>query len=96
MATLIPNDYSKYELSDEEAVYGAVLTETQAQVIQNEIALIAEEILALEYDVNNPTDFIQRESFKKGQLQILKYRLDCSITAIEELEYKATNPQTPQ
>ncbi len=93
MAILIDNEFSSYELSDAEALQGAVLTVTQKQVIQNDISSYASEKLALELDMTNPHLFIQQEAKLAGQIQALSYRLTCSQTAEEELLYQAQHPE---
>lgn len=90
MAIAIDNEFSSYELTDEEAIQGAIFTITQKQVLQNQLAMLAGEKLALEFDVNKPNKFIQDDSFKKGQIDLIKYLLDCSIVAEEQLKYQAT------
>jgi len=91
MATAIDNEFSSYELTDEEALQGAIFTITQKQCLQNQLSQLAGEKLALEFDVNSPNKFIQDDAFKKGQLDIIKYLLDCSLVAEEQLKYRASN-----
>jgi len=91
MATAIDNEFSSYELTDEEAIQGAIFTITQKQVMQNHLAQIAGEKLALEFDVTNPNKFIQDDSYKKGQLDFVKYLIDCSLVAEEQLKLQASN-----
>ena len=93
MAHLIDNDFSSYELNEEEALQGSILTITQKQVIQNDIAVYAEEKLNLEFDTNNQMLFIQQESKLAGQIQALRYRLQSSEASEEELRYRESNPQ---
>jgi len=78
MASLIPNAFSSYSLTEEETLQGSILTITQQQVIQNRLAVVAEERLHLTYDVANPTAFLQAEAYKKGELDALRYILDVS------------------
>jgi hypothetical protein len=93
MAHLLDNEFSSYELTTEEMTQGSILTLTQKQVIQNDIAISAAEKLNLEYDPNNPNVFMQQEAKLAGQIQALKYRLDCSDAAEIELQYRAENPE---
>jgi len=94
MAHLIDNDFSSYELNDEEAVQGSILSITQKQVIQNDIAVYAEEKLNLEFDTNNQMLFVQQEAKLAGQIQALRYRLQCSEASEEELRYRENpNPE---
>lgn len=96
MAQLIANDFSSYELTDEEALQGSILTITQKEVMQNDIATYAQEKLNLEFDSNSQLLFAQQEAKLAGQMQALRYRLDCSDAAEEELNYRDNNPETPE
>lgn len=84
MAFLIENDFSSYSLNEEEEKEGAMLTITQKQVIQNEISVFAHELLELRFDPDEPNKYIQEESYKRGQLDALRFRLQCSEAAEEE------------
>lgn len=96
MAYLIENDFSSYNLTEEETAQGSILTITQKQVIQNDIAICAQEKINLEYDSLNPQLFMQQEAKLAGQLQALRYRLECSETAEEEILFKLNNPEASQ
>ena len=84
MAHLIPNTFSSYELTDQECVQGSIYNEGQKQVLQNHLASIAEEKLALELDLEHPSKFAQQEASLKGQMDIIRFILDSSL-ASEEL-----------
>ena len=79
------SSFSRYVMSDKEALEGAVLTSLQKASIQNQLAAVAEEKIYLEYDVSTPETFMQQEAYKRGQLDILRYLLDASETAEQEL-----------
>jgi len=78
MAYLIPNSFSRYYLTDEEELNGSTFTIDQIQVLQNDLASIAEEKINLEFDPKNPEEFIQAEAFKSGQIALLQYMLERS------------------
>ena len=86
---LVVNSFSSYQLTDKQALEGAVLTSLQKQCIQNLLAINAEEKLTLEYDLSDPNTFIQQEAYKKGAIEILQFLLDSSEAANLELN----NPQ---
>jgi hypothetical protein len=65
-------------LTPEEEAQGSVFSLTQKQLIQNRIAVLAEEKLALTYDPNEPMKFLQTEAELQGQIGILKYLLTMS------------------
>lgn len=81
MALLIPNAFSSYDLTETEVLQGAILTNLQKQVLQNLLAVNAEEKLHLEFDPLNPSGFIQQESYKKGQIDAISYIISSSDIA---------------
>lgn len=84
MAILIPNNFSSYNLTDDEVREGSIYTITQLELLQNDLAAAAEEKLVLEFDTTNPQTFIQQEAFKRGQIELLRYIIDRSLNAVEE------------
>lgn len=74
----------KFNLSDKETLSSQVLTTLQKQGIQNEIANIAEQLLNLVYNPQNPMEFVQNDAFLKGQKAFAQSLLDKS-NATEEL-----------
>lgn len=92
MAHLIPGVFSCYELTEEEELQGQILTVTQAHVIQNQLATCAEEKLLIKLDPDKPQHFVQEDSYKQGQIDMLKYILTMSETGIELRAERASNP----
>jgi len=91
MAYLIANEFACYDMTEEEALQGSILTITQKQVIQNLLAKAAEEKIHLEFDVKNPSKFIQEEASLKGQIDILNYLLDASAASQEIITNQEDN-----
>ena len=91
MSVQIINTFSTFDLSDKEAIQSAIFTTLQLQNLQNQLANAAESRLALNFDANNPSEFLQQEAFLKGQIELLKFLIDSSAMATEEL----TNPESP-
>ena len=85
MAHLLETKFSAYSLNEQEAQEGSKFTVTQKQVIQNHIASLADELLLLEPDPNNYSDFIQKQACTKGGIDALTYLLACG-EAIEQAE----------
>lgn len=83
MAHLVDNTFSSYFLTEDEETEGSILSITQRQLLQNDLATCAEEKLRLEFDPAEPQLFIQQEAFKKGQIELIQYMLDRSESAIE-------------
>ena len=96
MAHLIPSSFSYYELTEEEEIQGQILTVTQAHVIQNQLAQCAEEQLLIKFDPDKPHQFVQENSFKQGQIEMLKYILIMSESGIEIRTERANNPQAEE
>lgn len=81
MSTLILSTFAQYEQTLQEQLTGQTLTQTQKEFIQNEICKTAELRIALVPDPINYAAFIQQEAYYKGQMDTLKYLLDCSTAA---------------
>lgn len=75
MATLNNNVFSSYSLTEEETIRGSLLTVDQKHILQNELSQIAEQLLALTFDPQNPIDFAQQHSYLSGQMSILRIQL---------------------
>lgn len=90
MAELQPCTFSSWKMSDEETLQASVLSPLQEQLIQNDMAQIAETILALEYDPSNPVKFAQDDAHQKGQLAAYRFLL----TRSEESKIQLRNFQS--
>jgi len=85
MSKIIPGTFTRYELTELETLSGSVLNEMQLQRLQNNLADIADQILALEFDPNNPKDFMQQDSFLKGQMSFIRYQIEASKESFAQL-----------
>lgn len=85
MATPLENAFQQWSLSAEEQVQGSLLQDLQKKVIQNEIAIAAQEKLALKFDSGNPLLFAQQEAELAGKIGILSFLLQQSELAAETL-----------
>ncbi len=90
MSALVPNQISSYSLTEEEQGLGETLTTLQKQVIQNRIAMCAEEKLALTFDPTEPALYMQAEAEKRGEMNALLYMIELA----EYLDVK-NNPAAP-
>jgi hypothetical protein len=77
---LIPNSFSTYALTDDDVTQGSIFTIGQTQVLQNLLAVKAEEKLGLKYDIDKPTTFIQQEAYHTAQIELLQWLIDQSNT----------------
>lgn len=87
MAKIGIGTFTHYDLTQREILAGSVLSGDQQAVIQNELAIIAEQRCNIDYDPLNPVKFAQDESFLKGQMSILRVMLLRS----KESEYQLQN-----
>lgn len=72
--------FQSWILTEDEAIEGAILTITQKQCIQNQIATLAMERINLETDPAQPLKTLQQEAFLKGQITALTYLLTLSAS----------------
>lgn len=81
MATMIPNSFTSYELTEEEVTEGSKLTTLQEQVLQNKLSQLATEKLSFTIEFNNLNLSLQREAELQGQLLLLQEILFNSLEA---------------
>ena len=82
MATIVPNVFTSYVLTEQEQIEGSILTIAQKEVIQNRLSDTAAEKLALPFDPSNPMEFAQEEAYKRGHIDALQFILDVSEAAV--------------
>lgn len=75
------NPFQSWILSAEEFLNGSILTITQKQVIQNQIASLAIAKNNLEPDYEHPLVSAQKEALLRGQIIALQYLLDLSASS---------------
>jgi len=85
MSSPVPNEFTTYNLSKEEFLQGSILNPLQTQVIQNELARVAQQILSLTYEPRNPVKFAQDDAALKGQLAVFRWLLDTSMESQNQL-----------
>lgn len=90
MATSVLNTFSSFSLSRREVLAGSVLTEDQANLMQNELSQIAEQRLALDFDPANSLIYAQNEAFLKGQMSVYRVLLDRSKESEKLLQTLST------
>lgn len=84
MATIDTTSMTRFILTLEEYQSGRMLNLQQKQVLQNILASISEDRLALTYDSQEHNSFIQREAELQGQAGIIKLLLSNSEEAEQE------------
>ena len=75
MAKISVGTFTHWELTANEVLAGSILTTDQKNLLQNELAQIAEQKLAVVFDPKDPTKFAQDEAFLSGQMSILRVML---------------------
>ena len=91
MATIsTDNQFQSWKLTPEEFLQGGVLTTTQKQVIQNQIASVATQKINLPFTPDKPMEFAQQEAHLRGQIDALSYLLTLSEEA--ELQFSGQRP----
>jgi hypothetical protein len=77
----IYNTFFHHDLTPQEVVTGSLLSALQVKCIQTQMATYAEELIALEPDVSNPTEFFVRRAKLQGRIEALRAVLENSDTA---------------
>lgn len=91
MANIANSTFTHWNLSAEEKLQGAILNQSQKQLLQNELATIAEQIVNLEYDPAKSLEFVQNDAHLKGQMSIIRYLLLRSDESERQLQSMASN-----
>jgi hypothetical protein len=85
MATLVDNEFTAFNLTDEEFLEGSLLTDLQKKIFMNLRALAAQELLYLELDPLNQLKFAQAHADLSGRIKQISYILDCCKEAEQKL-----------
>jgi len=93
MAVKVDSPFQRYKISHREELSGKILTLDQKIVIQNDLALVAEQILGLVYMPQDPLEFVKQDAFLKGQMSVYRVLLDASDECERELLSTAQIPQ---
>ena len=89
MASQIPNTFTSYKLNEEETFQGSILSAAQQYVLQNMLTGIAEQVLNLVFEHQDPIEFAKQHAFLSGQMSILRVLLLTSEDNLNRL--KATS-----
>ena len=91
MASIAVGTFTHWTLSTQEVLQGSILSHSQKQLLQNELATIAEQIVNLEYDATKPMEFVQNDAHLKGQMSIIRFLLLRSDESEKQLQAAAGN-----
>lgn len=75
MPTVLHNSFTSFSFTPEDEIQARILNPLQKMRIQTDLAVIAEQILELKFDSENPGTFVQDDSYLKGQMSVLKVML---------------------
>lgn len=73
--------FTKWNMTEEEVTAASALTISQRQLVQTDIAYIAEELTGLELDVAAPEKYWQQHASLVGKIQHLEYMIERSDAA---------------
>ena len=91
MAVLEVNSFTSYKMSDEEQLSTAVLTVGQEQLIQNDMAMAAQQLLNMDAPTEETiVDFSRNWASIQSRIRTLQELLDRSQRARETLERLAS------
>lgn len=85
MAQLKLNPFSEWNLTEEEIPFAYQFNDLNLKALQNEIAIAAQEKIALKFDPLNPILFAQQEAELAGKIAILQYLIDRSTQSTKEI-----------
>lgn len=94
MATLLPNAFTEYRLTEQEAVQGAILNSYQKLVLQNQLADFARQRLNLKYTPEAHLHWIQQEAELTGKCLFIQQILEASDLAEAALVSPHATPST--
>jgi len=91
MSSLVPSRFQRYKFSEEEEIQGALLTTLQLEVIRNEQAIKAEEVLNLKLEEGKEKEFFQQQASLEGQISAYGYLIAKHEWAQDVMESRANN-----
>lgn len=81
---LKPNDFSEYDMTDEEIMAGQLLTHNQKAVLQNRLAQYAREKINVQFDPDKVLQYAQVEAELAGKIILIREILD-GCTEVEQI-----------
>ena len=91
MQKFLINSFTAYDLTDSEVLQGSIFNLLQRQVLQNHLAVFAEEKLTLDYTPEAKEVFLQKEAYLKAKIDLVRFLLDSSMLSEELLATKQTS-----
>ena len=81
----ITSSFISYDLTEDELLFGSILSIGHKQCIQNQISSLAEQRISLRYTPETPMTFVQQDAELQGQIIALKYLITLSDSAEQQL-----------
>lgn len=85
MAQIKINQFTEYELTEQEQLAGAIFTENNLMVLQNLRSQQSSSILQMEVNPSDYPAYVQQEAFARGQLAMLDFILENHIQCLAEI-----------
>jgi len=76
MAKLLESIFTRYALTEQDLLDGAILTQSNLILLQTDLANTVEQKLSLEFTTDNPMKFAQDEAYFRGQMSIYQLILE--------------------
>jgi hypothetical protein len=89
MSVMKINEFTEYDLTEQDAIQGACISGLQKQVIQNRVASLARQLLQLKFNPLNPTEIALEQAAIQGRLDGLQEILEQSAEAENVLKQLA-------
>jgi Tat protein secretion system quality control protein TatD with DNase activity len=85
MAKIAVGTFTHWELAEQDILAGRSLPLQCRQVIQNDLASVAEQLVGLDYNPQNPVQFALDQAFLRGQKSVFETQLLQSDEAEKQL-----------
>ncbi len=83
MSTIRPNEFTEYELTEQEELASRIFTVTQVQGLMNLRAAYARDKITLKFNPSNFNEYIQQEAELQGKILLLTVLIENSKEATE-------------
>ena len=81
MGQMIPNSFTSYIMTEQEALTASSFTNLQIQYLQNLLSVAAEEKLRLKFDHNDPTEYAKQVAYKQAEIDTYTYLIEASAAS---------------
>ena len=89
--TPVPNEFTSYQLTEEEELLARTLSNLQEAAIRNELSVVATQKLNVVFDSTNPSSFGLQVAYLDGQIAALRWLLASSDAAKQQAILDSNN-----